>query len=887
MKVVKPVKVPVLTRIVEVAQAPQLHVAALLGFPLGSPRAIYDEMTFWEAVRDGLGEDGVVDEGTAKGRAELLVAGSFHPPGGQPCTHGYARARLGDIDKRVAVLGDRYWQKGVPTAPEPFVVMPVDWGHAFGGPHHKPNPRGKGAEPIQRDGKQVHPLPNIEQYGALVRSPTEKPAPAGMRAFDLASTQRRARAGTYDERWLNEHYPGMPPDAAPTFFNLAPEDQWLGGSSFGGHESFLVENMHPSEPRIEGRLPGLGARCFVTQRRRDGEAFVDVPLRCDTVWIFPESMVGIVGFHGTLQVADDDAADIVHLVVACEELGQPRPAEHYRESLARRCDKDDAALASLSDSDLMPERDSGVAPNLDRGAMAAWLTGDQLMHANARRGLERKHAAARRTLEQKGLDPSILPPLEPPPAPPPTEDLDALAASLRDLKELAQGRAAEVKVQRARALERARQAYAARDLDFDAMVEAAEKQSAGPPRQSLSEKLERLAAGAAAARRRGQPIEPLERLLGGDGVKEQAAQMDRMQREAYRMSAHRRPPAAPADADASQRARVILQAAVDSAESMAGRDFTGCDLTGMDLAGIDLSGAFLEGCKLADCNLAGANLENAVLARSQLERTKLPGARLRGANLGMTVLRGAAFDGADMQSAILGGAELDGTRLSRADLSGAEWLGARIHAVDFSEARLLRCSFLEIDFGASKLDGCELEQVTFIECRFDGASFDGARLTKGTLVGCHGEGVSFRGAMAPQVTILTGSTFPGADFRDAKLERACVRTTSFPGACFDRAVLAGADLSECDLKSASFERAVLTKALLTRAELAGVSFAGANLMNASLTKARIAGTSFLGANLFQADLARAIGDDATRFDEAETGRVRVLPKAKVPVEGAS
>ena len=60
------------------------------------------------------------------------------------------------------------------------------------------------------------------------------------------------------------------------------------------------------------------------------------------------------GFRDRGTFAEDLAAMLLKdLVVACEELGQPRPIEHYRAALARRLDKDKGAIASLSDSDLM------------------------------------------------------------------------------------------------------------------------------------------------------------------------------------------------------------------------------------------------------------------------------------------------------------------------------------------------------------------------------------------------------------------------------------------------------------------------------------------------------------------------------------------------------
>src|SRR5271170_4075648 len=110
MKVIKPVKLPILTRITERSRGPELHVAAMLGFRLDAPRALFDELAFWAAVADALGASGVVDEGFAKARGELLVAGSFFAPGGFALPASYVRAKVGPADKRLAVVGERFWR---------------------------------------------------------------------------------------------------------------------------------------------------------------------------------------------------------------------------------------------------------------------------------------------------------------------------------------------------------------------------------------------------------------------------------------------------------------------------------------------------------------------------------------------------------------------------------------------------------------------------------------------------------------------------------------------------------------------------------------------------------------------------------------------------------
>lgn len=889
MKIVKPAKIPVLTRIVEFGRRPYFHVAGIIAFPLDKPRALYDELTFWQTASTALGQKGIFDEGPAKPRGELLVCGNFFAPEGKPLPASYVRVRMGSIDKRLAVLGERFWQDGIPSAPIPMTTMPVDWTRAFGGPRCDRNPYGKGFEPLEVDGRMVHALPNIEPFGALMRSPAERPEPACLLPMDVTFSQRRARAGTYDQRWLDEHFPGMPPDMQPEFFNVASPDQWLDGF-FHGDEEFLIENMHPDKPRIEGRLPGLGLRFFVTHKTPEGQRFLEIPLRCDLVWLFPTAGMGAVVFHGSMLIAEDDAADIVHLLCACEEPTSPRSIEHYQATLHRRVDKDKGALAGLSDSDLMPARDSGVSPNLGDSDLGRWSRNENRMGKNMRRGQERRHAEARARIEAEGLDPKQygLADLEPEPAPPPIDDLDAMAAYMEAQMVQAEDLQRQCEAKEKEAVEKAKASFAEMGENYDEVMAKGAKDNAGPPKFSSAKQFAELEEMAREARENGSPLPDLEKQLANPTYRAQVEEQEKNLLEMYRMSAHMNSTAAPAmDSETAEQTRLLVQMCLESGESLAHRNFTGAQLAGMNLAGVDLSGALLESADLRGCDLSRAILSGAVLARANLCDADLSGALLTGTNLGRAQLENTNLERADLKDAILQNATFKHTRLTDAEIPASHWMDVELAGVDFSGANLSKALFVKLDMKSTAFVGANLDEATFVECRLDAADFNGASMHKTSFVTCAGETTSFREGRMRQAVFVHGSSFPASDFSDANLEKANFRGTVLRNARFDHANLDGADLSECDAAGASFERAMIKAGMLIRTNLRDASLQGANMMDALASKSRLAGTNFTGANLYRADLSRVIGDGNTTFSEAEVGHVRLLPKADVPMRGRS
>ena len=90
-----------------------------------------------------------LDELMPKTRGEVLLAGSAYANNGLATTEQQVRLQLGDIDKRLRVLGDREWLYGLLplfqiSPPVPFTRMPLLWSKAFGGERHPGNPDGCG-----------------------------------------------------------------------------------------------------------------------------------------------------------------------------------------------------------------------------------------------------------------------------------------------------------------------------------------------------------------------------------------------------------------------------------------------------------------------------------------------------------------------------------------------------------------------------------------------------------------------------------------------------------------------------------------------------------------------------------------------------------------------
>ncbi len=178
-----------------------------------------------------------------KPRADLLINGVAHAPGGKPTTRMTVGVEAGSISKHLRITGMRFWEKNLvgmgKSRPVPFTTMPVVYEHAFGGSDHTHkkekhhgtelrNPIGVGFRK-NADVKMAENLgiPMVEYPNQPMKGITSRPEPAGFGSIGRGWQPRISHGGTYDAHWIDHVSPFLPQDFDPQYFQSAPEDQQL------------------------------------------------------------------------------------------------------------------------------------------------------------------------------------------------------------------------------------------------------------------------------------------------------------------------------------------------------------------------------------------------------------------------------------------------------------------------------------------------------------------------------------------------------------------------------------------------------------------------------------------------------------------------------------
>ena len=685
-----------------------------------------------------------------KPRADILLCGQAFAPDGIPVTSLPVSIHVGRWRKRAVVFGDRSWRRdGSPSPPVPFVLMPLTWERAYGGPEFATNPLGKGAKPVvHEDGQSRLPLPNIELAGGPAPRRREVLEPVGFGPLVSTWPQRLKKFGQIDEQYLKARWPWYPEGMDWQYFNCAPEDQQLEGY-VQGDEKLVLEHVHPRVPDHQSFLPGIRIRCFLNELVRAHQELREVPMHLDTLWVAPEEERLVLVWRGHLPVKTQKLSEVFHLYTMTESIGdRPKEREEVIALLHDAIVRAEAAEEEL-EPEAEPEEDETEEMEPEEGVESEAATekeqpvdqpreeGDQVEKGNA---MSDAHAEDDATTGPNASTSTISVADEESPDPESTPDAE------QDGEEEFEGDVAVdddiLTAERVKEMIAMQVSFGGRDLSG---LELSACDFSGLDLQEVT--LE----GAVLVRAKLVGANLSGAVLGGANLRE---------------------------ADCSQ-------------ANLSGADMTGACLTQANLAGANLCGADLSKVCLRQANLSGAQARDAVFEEADLSEALFEDTDLAGSDLCKARVHHTQFGGANMAEVALEGAwgrEVQARRanltkvrgaqsvLCEADFRGIEgtesvWEGAQLHGAKYVEGRLNAAEMSEANLERAALEACEMKQT-----RLNQAILRRATMRRANLFAASLDEADLTGTDLTEAN-LYGATLMDATVKDTRLVGANLRKT--------------------------------------------------------------------------------------------------------------
>jgi uncharacterized protein YjbI with pentapeptide repeats len=851
-----------------------------------------------------------------KPRADLLLVGNCHPPGGKPAPACKVTFSVGEKSKSLLVLGNRCWKRNVfclwaMTDPEPFSKMILRYENSFGGKEYKKNPVGKGCgRQKTKTGKSLRPLPNIENPDALVIEPGSRLDPAGYGPLGRMWHQRQSKLGTYKGNYLKERWPWFPLDFDWGHFNAASPDMQL-EKYLKGDEPLCFENLHPECPQYKAQLPGLNVRCFLnhsTEEETDQTRFNEVAMNLDTLWVDMEAEKLILVWRGWAKVGSEDYEEVQHVFIMSEPVDQePESIEQSRKLfLARLAEMEKEWATETEEPEAIETSDVSEEPDLKTPVpeepIDAKIAGLEVPEAEKRMDISPKEIEAQVSaiLAQAGVDLESFPPHV-------REKMKE--GQSRIMKRMTEQDPAKVmKQERAELQAQIKDACSTLGIDMGNLPPMSEKAKAEQIRfvrelgiqdvdmEGNQELATFLTTMNAVLPQMGIDPENLSPLI--EEAKKQQEQIKKqlgIEAEAEEEGITKEE-----EETAPSLTREIVEERVSRGDSFAGQDLSGLDLSGLMMKGINFSSAIFTNTLLKKGDLGVANLTNARLMSADLSDAILTNANLQGAELSEAILINANLEGADLSDANLTHANLAGADLSNvnftgavlagADLSGANLKKACLKDADATRAKLTGCRisgavlsdavfekakienaildhveakdtyFTEADLSGAKLKNSHLVGADFSKCLLHNADFQGSNLSEASVEGALGIKINFADTDLSGLRASEGCDFSQGSFRKAKGQESIWEEAKLNDADFSFSRMEGANFTKASMERANLYAADMKFSRFVRANLKQAKLVRMNLFEGSLEKADLTETDLRGSNLYGVEFLDAVID---------------------------
>jgi uncharacterized protein YjbI with pentapeptide repeats len=900
MNVVKPLQLNFISQVIE--QDHKFHfvssVIAGIDLQFGNPLL---EIDFIKTEFECMGLKPLPDTGMPKPNGEFLLSGNYFAKNQQYSTGCEVRIVLGSKEKSLFISGPRFWQAGFPSKPEPILSLPIDYAHSFGGAQYSKNPDGIG----YKDGV----LPNVEYPGKLVTSPDDTPEPAGFGPLDPSWPQRMRFQPKYDSSYKEKYFPGYPPDFDWHYFLSAPQDQWIDGF-FRGDEPFEIYNMHPEVSHIKGNLPGLYPRCFIHHTiHSEQPEFMELMLNLDTVWFFPEKMLALLIWRGGIEVADDEASQILHCILGYERHSdEPRTKTYYFEALQKRLNSNDPLLNNFNTEDLIPPghkcameilqekafentTPSEFAKNIDEKAESVKKMADEKIEEalqNTEKQMQNPNIPSEAKVDVRKI-------MQDQSAAKPDADVEAMKEKLESIMPgLTSGDPKKMQLKNF--------SFDKIDQIVDAVTELTDKkeleaknlakeqltkakdqiknQIANVPTNEVAdsekEKIEKTLKMLDDVDLDKTPEAPLPRLNADElimqlstispqvmGAMQHVQSMKAMgieNKETEKLEQQIKEMLALQDRQISEGLKEAEKAFKEGyfmgahfMENGLSPHKETLDIVKQHFLDAVRTGNDVSGVDLACIDLSGENLDGINLSGAYLEQVNFKGASLKNANLSKAIMARADLEGADLSGANLEGANVGAVHALQTNFTDANLKSSKLSKGNFTEANFSRCNLediesLEITITRANFTDAQIPGMKCITSEIANAVFTGANLSTTVVYDSTISGTDFSKAD------LTGAVFADARIKDTRFDeancsRVCFAATDPAKSSFENNTF----VNTC-LNSANFRDMKLPKTDFTGASMENSNFGGADLKGSLFCNGKAKGAQFRKANLTDVNL---------------------------------
>lgn len=692
---------------------------------------LYDHCDDVEIAADYLG-DNSVDGGAPiyssdlthyKPNSDILITGSCHSPNGQALKQCPFAVRIGNWSRQLQVFGDRYWVStaGIAsqTEPLPFKKKFIGPQNCFGGPGVNNNPGGKGASKTVRDGKEVWPLPNVEDPNALITSPRDRPFPALSSALPLMGDYRRKKLGSFNKHWLRNRWPAYPEDMDWSIFNAAhPHSQYPG--YLKGDETIELYNLVEGHPYFSIQLPGEAIRVFLNS---SDKGFYGISMSLDTLWIDTDNLELVLVWRGWTPVSEPDMPEVKEVLITSEPLGAALETEvFYQQLIEQRV------------SEYGYNRDP-LKPDIDES--------EELLDDEVASPLSQEENTEGKVDEDANLE-IELPKIDP--------ELDAAFAAQNDGKTLSET-LAEIIAESAEPDEEP----AEDSVDEEALKRQQIEQHIAS-KTSLAEYdfsgLDVTGLDFSNCDLRGAVFteQDLSHLcfINAD-LSDARFDNCRLDGCTFSLACLRECDFTASHAAAANFEGALLEDAIFSECVLDDAKFNNSDCSGADFSAAHMNGSQWQ----------NANLTRTDFSKSKLNHSDFTNAILENADFSDTTAIYALFNGADMtQLRAAGIGDFSGAQFHNTTLTEANFEGVRLLHSDFRNAHMPYCNLEKTNATAAIFDGAMLRQARFCQTILDDASLRYCDLFEVTFEGAHIFG-----------TDLSGANAYSSEFLDAQLDQ--------------------------------------------------------------------------------------------------------------------